>query len=342
MTQPLRTFVDICAGVGGLSRPLHRAGATCVLAVEMDRFARMTYEANYGAVPWLHDVSAIHHPLDDVPDHDILLAGFPCQPFSSAGLQGGLMDPRGTIIYDIVRILGAKRPRAFLMENVRNLLHHDKGRTFKTILTLLTDLGYNVQWREVNAASFVPQHRRRIFIVGQGPDRPILDIQSLHVPTSHVQMGGVGLILHTNEGTPNPHDRGRFYDDMTRRVHEHYYLSAALYPWLWSHKNKQKARGGKESVNFIQANEMTATLTARDYKDGKEIILLDQVQQGFLIQSRPRKLTPRECFRLMGFDESFILPAKVSDTQLYKQAGNSVVPQCAAVFLNGLLAHYNP
>lgn len=333
-------FLDVCAGIGGLSRPLHIAGAECVLMIERDKFARKTYDANYVGVPFTQDVTDID--LSFVPDHDILLAGFPCQPFSSSGLQLGFHDTRGTVFFDIMRIIKARQPKLVLMENVRNILHHDKGKTFRVITQTMIDAGYDFQWREVNAAAFVPQQRRRIFMVGQLHSKcsTLVNINSFPVPPPPYGPA-IGSILHGDETQEHPLDGDRFYSHRFAEVNKKYTLSPRLHAWLLAHKAKQQDRGGMESVNFINPSDLSATLTARYYKDGKEIILHPHIR-GRAQSNSPRKLTPRECARLMGFPESFILPSHVSDTQLYKQLGNSVVPQCAAVFLDGLLAHHNP
>jgi DNA (cytosine-5)-methyltransferase 1 len=312
-------FVDLCAGIGGLSRPLHLKGGTCVLAVEIDRWARMTYEANYGVTPWFDDITKLDPRK--VPDHDVLFGGFPCQSFSKAGKQLGFDDTRGTIFFDIARIIEAKRPKYFLLENVKGLLHHASGETFRTIIETLTGLGYNVQHQLLNSVAWVPQNRRRVFILGQRDD-----LEPVPLPICHSTKRTVlGDILHSQDDDQISASDSKRFTDTDGTAAPKYFHSQATASWLINYKIKRALKGWTQ-VNFVIPSDVTGTLTASYHHDGKEITLND----GGL-----RKLTPRECFRLQGFPDSFVLPDAVSDTQLYRQAGNSVVPQCADLFIGG-------
>ncbi len=278
-------------------------GADCVFSSEWDRFAQQTYAANFGETPFgdIREIGAT-----DVPDHDILLAGFPCQPFSIAGVSkknslghahGFDDDKQGNLFFDIVRILEAKQPQAFLLENVRNLRTHDRGRTFKVIHETLQQLDYNVSWQVLDAQGFVPQHRERIFIVGF--HRDVWPDLSFTFPKLPVHGPRIGDILED-------------------QVDDKYTLSDHLWNYLQDYAAKHRRLGNGFGYGLVDPtrDHITRTLSARYYKDGSEILIK---QDG----RNPRRLTPRECARLMGFPDSFEIP--VSDTQAYRQFGNSVV-----------------
>lgn len=327
---PAFTFIDLFAGIGGIRTAFESIGGTCVMTSEWNKFARQTYEANFPDDEY-HEFHGDITEVDErsVPDHDVLLGGFPCQPFSIAGVSKknalgrahGFNDPtQGTLFFDVKRIIEEKRPKAFLLENVKNLKSHDSGRTFEVIQTVLRDeLGYQVQTRVVNGKHFTPQNRERILIVGFREENDF-DIDALELPSmDHT----VEQILHKKGEPVLPHDAGRYFDQSTGKVNEKYTLTENLWSYLQGYADKHKAAGNGFGFGLVKPGMTTRTLSARYYKDGSEI-LVDQPG------NRPRRLTPRECARLMGFDESFVIP--VSDTQAYKQFGNSVVvPAIAAM-----------
>jgi DNA (cytosine-5)-methyltransferase 1 len=316
------TFIDLFAGIGGLRRPFDELGGKCVFTSEWDRFSQQTYLANYGKEhPVSGDITRISE--SDIPQHDLLLAGFPCQPFSIAGVSKknalgrahGFADlTQGTLFFDVARIIGERRPRAFVLENVKNLVSHDRGRTFATIIAVLRDeLGYKVSTRILDAKSFVPQHRERILIVGfDGTATP--NLARLQIPPV---TGGprLGSILHGSCAEPE-HDDGR-YATSDGIVNPRYTLTDHMWTYLQNYAAKHRAKGNGFGFGLVGPNDTTRTLSARYYKDGSEIL----VNQG--PDRNPRRLTPRECARLMGFDDSFRIV--VSDTQAYRQFGNSVV-----------------
>jgi DNA (cytosine-5)-methyltransferase 1 len=308
-------FVDLCCGVGGLSRSLHEIGGQCVLACDIDKYTKITYEANYGAANWHTDVTKLDEKI--VPDHDVLFAGFPCQPFSNAGLKGGFDDTRGTIFFDVARIIKEKLPRYFLLENVKGLLSHEKGKTFATIITTLQNLGYDVQWQIVNAIAFVPQKRKRVFILGQLAPH-------IKLPTNitNYHSNTLNSIYH-NDGNVVLSDGDRFYVP-TVGIQDKFFFSPQARDYAISYTEKKRLTGGF-GYQYVTGTDLANTVTARCANGCSNTINDDPL--------RPRKLTPRETFRLMGFPDSFILPYNVSNAQLYKQAGNSVVPACAEVFI---------
>jgi len=292
------TFSDLFAGIGGIRLAFESVGCECVFACEWDRFAQTTYEANFGETP-SGDIRKLN--AGEIPDHDILTAGFPCQPFSIAGVskhnalgnRHGFAHPtQGTLFFEVVRILAAKRPRAFLLENVKNLLRHDGGRTFSVILnTLEHELGYHVCYDVLDARSVVPQHRERVYIVG------------FDEPTDFIFP-----VL--------PHLRPRLADILEPSPHPKYTLTDHLWDYLQGYANKHRSEGNGFGYGLADPSGVTRTLSARYHKDGSEILVPQEGQN-------PRRLTPRECARLMGFPEWFRIP--VSDTQAYRQFGNSVV-----------------
>lgn len=325
-------FVDLFAGIGGIRTAFDGIGGECVMTSEWDSYARMTYETNFpsdegSGHTFEGDITAVRE--HDVPDHDVLLGGFPCQPFSIAGVSKknalgrahGFLDPtQGTLFFDVKRVIDAKRPAAFLLENVKNLRSHDKGRTFEVIMKTLGDeLGYDVHTKVVNGIHWTPQNRERILIAGfREPTN--FDFDSLPLPTAGPKVEG---ILHRKGEDVIPHDEDRFFDPRTGRVNPKYTLTPKLWLYLQNYAAKHKAAGNGFGFGLVRPGMTTRTLSARYYKDGSEILVEQK-------NNNPRRLTPRECARLMGFDDSFVIP--VSDTRAYKQFGNSVVvPAISAV-----------
>lgn len=300
-------FIDLFAGIGGMRIAFERAGGKCVFSSEWNDFAKITYEANFGETPF-GDITQIDER--DVPDHDILVAGFPCQPFSIAGVSkknalgrshGFLDETQGTLFFDIARIIEEKRPKAFLLENVKNLKSHDKGRTFQVIAETLERLGYTISYTVLDGKHFVPQHRERIFIVGFDS----------------------GLVGRPFEFPQLPEPCRKVREILETRIDAKYTLTDHLWGYLQNYAEKHHAKGNGFGFGLVDLDGISRTLSARYYKDGAEI-LIPQVGRN------PRRLTPREAARLQGFPEEFVIP--VSDTQAYKQFGNSVVvPLVSAV-----------
>jgi len=297
------TFIDLFAGIGGMRIAFEEAGCKCVFTSEWDKFAQQTYEANFGERP-KGDIRQI--PSSEIPDHDILVAGFPCQPFSISGVSKkkalgkphGFKDPtQGTLFFEIKRILRDKKPRAFLLENVKNLRSHDKGRTYQVICdTLEKELGYAIFADVLDADTYVPQHRERIFIVG------FREPAFFSFPQNA------------------PQKKPKFKDILEDNVSEKYTLTDHLWNYLQDYAKKHKERGNGFGFGLTNLNGRSRTLSARYYKDGAEI-LVPQAKG-----KNPRRLTPKECANLMGFTQlrqDFKIP--VSDTQAYKQFGNAVV-----------------
>jgi DNA (cytosine-5)-methyltransferase 1 len=301
MNQTQRfTFIDLFAGIGGMRIAFERAGGKCVFTSEWDKFAAQTYAANFGEVP-AGDITKI--PLNTIPNHNILLAGFPCQPFSNAGLKLGFDDTRGTLFFDIAQIITKRKPEMILLENVKGFLIHDRGRTHTVVTSVLEGLGYHVHSRVLNASDFgVPQNRERIYIVAIRTD--LEQITRFEFPTPPNLPTRVGQILE-------------------RRVHRKYTLSNKLWSGHKRRLREHRARGNGFGYSlFGPESSRTSTISARYYKDGSEILIRTK--------GNPRKITPREAARLQGFPDSFVIP--VSDTQAYKQFGNSVaVPVVEAI-----------
>ncbi|GAA4448709.1 DNA (cytosine-5-)-methyltransferase [Nibrella saemangeumensis] len=299
---PRFNFIDLFAGIGGLRMAFQSLGGKCVFTSEWNSSAQRTYEANFGELPF-GDITKID--AASIPDHDILLAGFPCQPFSIAGVskknslgrEHGFKDEtQGTLFFDVARIIETKQPKAFMLENVKNLKSHDKGNTFRVIQGTLRELGYNVFAEVLNGKHFVPQHRERIIIVGfREADFGFMDFFDFPVlpPPTHA----IGEILE--EDPPAK-----------------YTLTNGLWDYLQQYALKHRQKGNGFGFGMTPLNGISRTLSARYYKDGSEILI---PQEG----SNPRRLTPRECARLQGLPENFVIP--VADTQAYKQFGNSVV-----------------
>lgn len=329
------TFADLFAGIGGIRSAFQDAGGTCVFTSEWNKFARLTYEANFppadehGDHRFVGDITAI--APEAVVEHDVLLGGFPCQPFSIAGVSKknalgrahGFADPtQGTLFFNVKEIIAAQQPTAFLLENVKNLKAHDKGRTFRVIREQLEDvLGYHVQTRIVNGKGWTPQNRERILIVGFR-EPTAFDLGKLELPSPD-HGPTVDRILHRKGEADIPHDEGRYFNPRSGRVNSKYTLTENLWTYLQNYAAKHRAAGNGFGFGLVGPGMTTRTLSARYYKDGSEILVS---QRG----NPPRRLTPRECARLMGFKDDFVIP--VSDTQAYKQFGNSVVvPAIGAV-----------
>lgn len=302
-----RRILDLFAGIGGFRLAFESVGFETVFTCEWDKFAQKTYLANFGETTQIWgDVRSLN--TDMIPDFDVLCAGFPCQPFSIAGVSKkqslgrahGFHDPiQGTLFFEIVRILKATKPRAFMLENVKNLISHDKGRTFSMILRQLTDAGYLVQWRIINSFPYVPQNRNRIYIVGFSSEKDALGFKW---PWLRPLLGqGHGASLESI---------------LEKQVPEKYHLTNKLWNYLQSYKEKHREAGNGFGYSMADLKGATRTLSARYHKDGSEILIPVRGKN-------PRRLTPRECARLMGFPDDFKIV--VSDTQAYRQFGNSVV-----------------
>ena len=297
------TFIDLFAGIGGMRIAYEKAGGHCVYSNEWNKYSQQTYFANFGEQP---DGDITKVDAATIPNHDILVAGFPCQPFSIAGVSKkqslgratGFEDKtQGTLFFDICRILKEKRPKAFMLENVKNLCSHDRGRTFKVITEALDELDYEVFYQVLDGQNYVPQHRERILIVGFDRKRYGTDID-FEFTLTPVE--------------PKPVMR----DILEHDVDDRYTLSDKLWLYLQDYAAKHKAAGNGFGYGIADPDGVARTLSARYYKDGSEILI---AQDG----KNPRRLTPRECARLQGFPDDFKIP--VSDTQAYKQFGNSVV-----------------
>jgi DNA (cytosine-5)-methyltransferase 1 len=355
--KPSFTFIDLFAGIGGIRKGFESIGGECVFTSEWNKYAVRTYKANHFCDPARHrfnldirsvtlsdkpEVSedeAYTHIRSEIPNHDVLLAGFPCQPFSLAGVSkknslgrkhGFECETQGTLFFDVARIIAAKRPAAFVLENVKNLKSHDKGNTFRIICEALHELGYEVadvnapkgaDPKVIDARHFLPQHRERIVLVGFRKD---LDVHK-------------GFTL-SNISKLIPKERPSFGDLLDKEVDSKYILTPKLWDYLYRYAAKHREKGNGFGFGLTRPNDVARTLSARYHKDGSEIL----VDRGFVehldfnseLNHRPRRLTPHECSRLMGFDKpgesNFVIP--VSDTQAYRQFGNSVaVPVFEAV-----------
>ncbi len=297
------TFIDLFAGIGGMRIAFETAGGQCVYSNEWNKYCQRTYFSNFGEVP---DGDITKVEAENIPNHDILVAGFPCQPFSIAGVSKknslgratGFEDKtQGTLFFDVCRIIKAKRPKAFMLENVKNLCSHDKGRTFKVICESLDELDYKIFYQVIDGQNYVPQHRESIIIVGFDRKRFGTDVD---------------FSFDITPAVPRPVMAGILQD----YVSDKYTLSDKLWQYLQDYAAKHKAKGNGFGYGIAPRDGAARTLSARYYKDGSEILI---AQEG----KNPRKLTPRECARLQGFPDTFKIP--VSDTQAYMQFGNSVV-----------------
>ena len=314
--MPDYTFIDLFAGIGGLRLAMESAGARCVYSSEWNKFSRHTYEANFGEVP---DGDITQVPADEIPDHNVLVGGFPCQPFSVAGVSkkrslgratGFEDETQGTLFFDVCRILDAKRPKAFFLENVKNLTSHDHGRTFEVIEQSLDSLDYDVFYRVLDAQDYVPQHRERIVIIGFDRRR-------------------YGNDPEFSFDLPKPEIKPVLADILEHDVPDKYTLSDKLWAYLQAYAAKHRAAGNGFGYGLARPDGVARTLSARYHKDGSEILI---PQDG----RNPRRLTPRECARLQGFPDSFVIP--VSDTQAYRQFGNSVAVPLMSEVAKALVA----
>lgn len=299
------TQIDLFAGIGGIRQAFQKYGGYTVYSSEWDKFAQTTYRVNYGEIPD-GDITLVDE--SEIPDHDILLGGFPCQPFSQAGLHKGFEDTRGTLFFDIARIIKAKRPKAFLLENVKQLRGHDKGKTLEVIISVLKSLNYYVPTPEIlNAYHFgIPQNRERIIIVGFNKDFLPTNYEEYNYPVGKID------------------DKVCVGDILEKSVADRFTISDKLYKGHIERKKLHKSKGNGFGFSlFNEKSKYTSTISARYYKDGSEALI---EQKG----KNPRMLTPRECARLQGFPENFIIP--VSNARAYKQFGNSVcIPVIEAV-----------
>lgn len=296
-------FIDLFAGIGGMRLAFESAGGECVYTNEWNKFSQKTYFDNFGDMP---DGDITKVDAKTIPDHDVLVAGFPCQPFSIAGVSKknslgratGFEDKtQGTLFFDVCRIIKEKRPKAFMLENVKNLCSHDKGNTFKVIRESLDELNYDIFHKVLDGQNFVPQHRERILIVGF--DRKTFE-------------GEIDFKFNITPKDPKPVMR----DILESKPNSKYTLSDKLWTYLQNYAAKHKAAGNGFGYGIASPNGVSRTLSARYYKDGSEILIEQK-------NKNPRRLTPRECARLQGFPDSFKIT--VSDGQAYKQFGNSVV-----------------
>ena len=283
------TFIDLFAGIGGIRLGFENAGGECVFSSEWDKPAQTTYQANFNEIPY-GDITQIDEK--EIPEFDFLLAGFPCQPFSQAGLKKGFEDTRGTLFFDIARIIKYHKPKVVFLENVKNLAGHDKGNTLKVIVATLGDLGYKVTYKILNAKEFgLPQNRARIYIVGFKDGIEFDFPEPLKIPT-------------------------RLGDILEKKVDSKYTISDKLWAGHQRRKKEHREKGNGFGYSLFNDDSVyTSTISARYYKDGSEI-LIEQTGKN------PRKLTPREAARLQGFPDDYLIP--VSDAQAYKQFGNSV------------------
>lgn len=300
--KPKFNFIDLFAGIGGFRMAFQNLGGHCVFSSEWNVYAKKTYEANFGEVPF-GDITRISE--NDIPDHDLLIAGFPCQPFSIAGVSkknalgrahGFKDETQGTLFFDIVRILDKKHPKAFLLENVKNLVSHDRGKTFKVIQGAIRELGYSFHYKILDGKHFVPQHRERIVMVG-------FDIR---------KFGGKENFTYPDLPEPDK----MICTILESNVDTKYTLSDKLWNYLQDYAAKHKAKGNGFGFGLTDLNGISRTISARYYKDGAEILIPQ-------VDGNPRRLTPRECARLQGYPDNFVIP--VSDNQAYRQFGNSVV-----------------
>lgn len=300
------TFIDLFAGIGGFRVAFEALGGECLFSSEWDKHAAATYRANFDETP-LGDIT-LEAVQAQIPAHDLLCAGFPCQPFSLAGVSkhtslgrehGFAHATQGTLFFEVAQVIRDRQPSMFLLENVKNLVNHDRGQTFDVIMeTLVDELGYDVSWKVLDAAAFVPQHRERVYLVG------------FREPTSFVfpNLPAKGAALHSI---------------LEPEVDSKYTLSDKLWEYLQGYAEKHRAAGNGFGYGLANPDGVSRTLSARYHKDGSEILV---PQDG----KNPRRLTPRECARLMGFPAEYEIVA--SDTQAYRQFGNSVaVPVVAAI-----------
>lgn len=335
-------FIDLFAGIGGFRKAFDEIGGKCVFTSEWDKYSQLTYKANYHCD---HEVAGDITKIEAnaIPEHDVLVAGFPCQPFSLAGVSkknslgrrhGFACETQGTLFFDVARIIEHHRPKAFLLENVKNLLSHDSGKTFQIIKKVLTeDLGYHINYKVIDARSWVPQHRERIFIAGFINDTGFT-FDNFDIPDNSIHPK-LNSILHPENGREKAEPPFTLESDA--KVSEKYSLSDKLWNYLKAYAEKHRAQGNGFGFGLNTPSNVARTLSARYHKDGSEIL----IYQGE--NKNPRRLTPRECSRLMGFDHpgecTFKIP--VSDTQAYRQFGNAVVVPVVTAVATHMLPHIN-
>lgn len=334
------TFIDLFAGIGGFRKAFDAIGGKCVFTSEWDKYSVLTYKANYACDHEIAgDITKIH--ASDIPVHDVLLAGFPCQPFSLAGISkknslgrqhGFACATQGTLFFDVARMIDFHRPKAFLLENVKNLMSHDKGKTFQIIKkTLEEDLGYHIDWRVLDARAWVPQHRERIFIAGF-LEKTEFSFNDLITPDKN-NPPKLKNILHPQDGS-QPEEYPYTVDNMAR-VADKYTLSDKLWNYLQAYADKHRSQGNGFGFGLNTSDDVARTLSARYHKDGSEILIAQDENKN------PRRLTPRECARLMGFDSpgESDFKIQVSDTQAYRQFGNAVVVPVVQSVAEHMLPH---
>lgn len=294
-------FIDLFAGIGGIRTGFEKVfkdNSNFVFSSEIDKYAQISYEVNFGEKPF-GDITQINE--EEIKNHDIILAGFPCQAFSIAGLRKGFEDTRGTLFFDVARIAQYHKPKVIFLENVKGFVNHDKGNTFKVVRETLEDMGYTVFFKVLNAKDFgVPQNRERIYIVAFLKNN--IDFSFPEPTRKEIKVG----------------------DILENIVDSKYTISDKLWAGHQRRKEEHKQKGnGFGYCLFNHESKYTSTISARYYKDGSEILIEQK-------NMNPRKLTPREAARLQGYDDNFKIA--VSDTQAYKQFGNSVaVPVIEAI-----------
>ncbi len=314
------TFIDLFAGIGGIRTGFRDAGGKCVFTSEWNEWSKKTYIENFGeGHPFIGDI--VPYPAEEIPDHDVLIGGFPCQPFSIAGVSkknalgrphGFECTTQGTLFFDVARIIATKRPKAFMLENVKNLASHNGGETFRIVLqTLRDELGYDVHYKIIDGQHFVPQHRERIIIIGFR-EKTAFSWEDLRLPKVGPKLE---TILHPEDGSEKSEEP--YTIGPKAKVNPKYILSDKLWAYLQAYAEKHRAAGNGFGFGLVTGKDISRTLSARYYKDGSEVL----ISRGK--GKNPRRLTPRECARLMGFPEGFKIP--VSDCQAYRQFGNSVV-----------------
>ena len=304
--EPKFTFIDLFAGMGGFRLAMQAQGGKCVFSSEWNKYAQKTYLANFGEMPF-GDITKEMTKSYIPQNFDVLCAGFPCQPFSIAGVskkkslgrETGFKDKtQGTLFFDVADIISRHRPKAFFLENVKNLMSHDKGNTFKVIKGTLEELRYSLHYLVMDGQTYVPQHRERIMIVGFDQDI-FHGKEQFAFPEQKQSTRSITAILDPD-------------------IDEKYTLSDKLWNYLQNYAEKHRAKGNGFGFGMVDLNGISRTLSARYYKDGSEILI---PQTG---GKNPRRLSPRECARLMGYPDEYRLN-QVSDVQAYKQCGNSVV-----------------
>lgn len=311
--NPKFTFIDLFAGMGGFRLAMQAQGGKCVFSSEWNAYSQKTYFANFGEMPFGDITKELTKSY--IPEKfDVLCAGFPCQPFSIAGVskkkslgrETGFKDKtQGTLFFDVADIISRHRPKAFYLENVKNLTSHDKGNTFRIIRETLEELNYSIHYQVMDGQTYVPQHRERIMIVGFDKNRYHGE-EKFEFPEQHEATRAIKEILDPD-------------------IDSKYTLSDKLWAYLKNYAEKHRAKGNGFGYGLVDLNGISRTLSARYYKDGSEILIPQEEGKN------PRRLSPRECARLMGYPDNYRID-RVSDVQAYRQCGNSViVPLITAV-----------